>query len=105
MAPAQPEEAGRLSPFLFWPRMPMLYVIQKGYSNVPSVSPGNIVYCVTSVADIIACQTVDFIFTDGHAFNGLSSFFTSDRVTDITQIIDLKAIHSKYWTDSNGSGS
>ena len=69
---------GDYIPFYFGGRMPMLYVIQKGLSGVPIVKPENIIYCVTSVAQIINSQ-LDFIFTNGHAISALSSFFYKSR--------------------------
>lgn len=95
------QRLGDYTPFYFGPRMPMLYTIQRGYSGVHSVSPEKIVYCVTSIGDIKACSSVDFIFTDGHAIEGFSSFFTADSLPDIGQLLDWGAIKSKYWTDDN----
>ena len=51
-------------PFYFWYRMPMLYVIQKGFNGVRATSAENIVYCITSVAQIVNLE-LDYIFTDG----------------------------------------
>ncbi|MBO0934329.1 type II toxin-antitoxin system toxin DNA ADP-ribosyl transferase DarT [Fibrella aquatilis] len=92
---------GDYTPFYFGPRMPMLYVIQHGFSGVTAVSPEKIVYCISSVGDVTACESVSFLFTDGHAFNGLSSCFTADRINEVNQLIDWKAIRSKYWQDEN----
>ena len=92
---------GDYTPFYFGPRMPMLYVIQRGFSGVATLSPEKIVYCVSSVADVEACQSISFVFTNGYAFNGLSSCFTADRVDQIEQLIDWKAVRSKYWQDEN----
>lgn len=91
---------GEYIPFYFGTRMPMLYVIQKGYNSVPIISPENVVYCISSVGDVLSHQ-LTFVFTDGHAVDALSSFFTPDAVTDIERIIDKKAIESKYWKDEN----
>ena len=92
---------GDYIPFYFGSRMPMLYVIQKGYSQVTPVSAGKIVYCITSVANVIACPSVDFVFANGHAFSGLSEFFSPADVPNIEQIIDREAINSQYWNDPN----
>ncbi|PWK00909.1 uncharacterized protein DUF4433 [Flavobacterium araucananum] len=85
-------------PFYFWCRMPMLYVIQKGFNGVQATSAENIVYCITTVAQIINLG-LDYIFTDGHAVNCLSSFFLPNEITKIEEIIDLKVIKDSYWND------
>ncbi len=83
-------------PFYFGPRMPMLYVLQGGFNDVPIREPRDIVYCVTSVADIIDCG-IEFYFTDGHAVNRLSGYYTIDDVANIEQIVDMRAVEAKYW--------
>lgn len=92
---------GDYIPFYFGPRMPMLYVIQKGYSQVTAVSAEKIVYCITSVDYVMACPSVDFVFANGHAYSALSEFFSPVDVPNIEQIIDRKAIKSQYWNDPN----
>lgn len=89
---------GDFIPFYFGPRMPMLYVIQNGKNGVAYTHPENIVYCITSVAQILKHQ-LDFVFTDGHAVAGLSSFFYPKDIEDMDRIIDRKAIASHYWKD------
>lgn len=91
---------GEYIPFYFGIRMPMLYVIQKGYNGVPVISPENVVYCISSVGDVLNHQ-LTFVFTDGHAVDGLSSFFTTDDVASTEQILDKNAIDSRYWKDEN----
>ena len=91
---------GEYIPFYFGFRMPMLYVLQKGFNGVNPTSPENIVYCVSTVKDIIE-HDLDFIFRDGHAVNKFTEFFESDRINDVKEIIDIKAIQSKYWKDDN----
>lgn len=44
---------GAYIPFYFGSRMPMLYVIQKGFNGVSAISPERIVYCMSSVQKII----------------------------------------------------
>lgn len=56
-------------PFYFGPRMPMLYVIQKGY-GVPALNPSNIVYLVSNIQKILDAQ-LSFVFTNGHDPNDL----------------------------------
>ncbi|TDX11710.1 uncharacterized protein DUF4433 [Flavobacterium sp. S87F.05.LMB.W.Kidney.N] len=85
-------------PFYFWCRMPMLYVIQNGFNGVQATSAENIIYCITSVAQIISFK-LDYIFTDGHAVNCLSSFHLPNEISTIDEIIDLKVIKDPYWND------
>lgn len=91
---------GEYIPFYFGVRMPMLYVIQKGFNCVTVTSAENIVYCVTSVAQIVN-RNLDFIFTNGHAVDCLTDFFYPENVQDIENLIDFKAINCKYWKDEN----
>ncbi len=89
---------GEYIPFYFWWRMPMLYVIQKGYSGVKITEAENIVYCITKVTEIIE-HNLEFVFTDGHAVNKFSSFYDIEDIQEIDSILDMNAIKSKYWTD------
>ncbi len=89
---------GDYIPFYFGVGMPMLYVIQNGFNGVKVTAPKDIVYCVTTVQHIQ--QTgLDYVFTDGPAVDGFSSFYFPDNIQDIEKIIDKKAITSKYWKD------
>ena len=91
---------GEYIPFYFGVRMPMLYVIQNGF-NVVKVTPAEeIVYCITSVQQIINHQ-LDFLFTDGHAVDSFSTFYSFADINNIEQLIDLNAIKSTYWKDEN----
>ncbi|WP_408080554.1 type II toxin-antitoxin system toxin DNA ADP-ribosyl transferase DarT [Flavobacterium plantiphilum] len=85
-------------PFYFWYKMPMLYVIQKGFNGVKATSAENIVYCITSVNNIINSK-LDYVFTDGHAVNFLSSFYSPPEIERIDEIIDFKVIKDVYWND------
>jgi hypothetical protein len=91
---------GDYIPFYFGPRMPMLYVIQFGRNGVAKTEPSKIVYCVTAVSQIIKHQ-LDFVFTDGHAIAGLSSFYYPKNIERIEDIIDRVAISSHYWKNEN----
>lgn len=91
---------GDYIPFYFGFRMPMLYVIQHGFNGVNAIAPENIVYCVSSVASIEQYNP-EYIFTNGHAIDGLTSSYTPDHIQDIENIIDKSAITSKYWRDDN----
>lgn len=91
---------GAYIPFYFGFRMPMLYVIQKGFNGVPSVPPEKIVYCVSTVQKIIDYQ-LPFVFTDGHAVDGFTTFYSQLDVKNIENLIDKPAILSKYWKQDN----
>lgn len=90
------KELGDYIPFYFGPRMPMLYVIQKGYNNVPAKNPENIVYCVTSVENM-STLTDRFVFTNGHAIDTLSEQFHDKDISNIADIIDWDAVNTKDW--------
>jgi hypothetical protein len=87
---------GDYIPFYFFGRMPMLYVVQKGINNVPVTPAEQIVYVVSSVAQIIEHQ-LEFLFTNGHAVDGFSSFHGASDVGQIDDILDYNAIKAKYW--------
>ena len=87
-------------PFYFAPRMPMLYVIQRGYNKVKTITPQEIVYCISDV-DTIINAGLEFVFTDGHAVSQLSRFYYSNEIDKIEQVVDWKSVRSKYWNDEN----
>src|SRR6185437_3399971 len=89
---------GEYIPFYFGGRMPMLYVIQHGYNGVNIAGPHDIVYCITSIAAIEACG-MEYIFTDGHAVDGLSSFYLSSDLENIENVVDFKAVNISNWID------
>jgi hypothetical protein len=91
---------GDYIPLCFGVRMPMLYVIQKGYNFVTHTPARDIVYCVTSVGKIMA-QKLDFVFTDGHAVDSFTTQYGVADITSIDTLLDKKAIDAKYWKDEN----
>jgi hypothetical protein len=91
---------GAYIPFYFGVRMPMLYVIQKGYNGVASVPPEKIVYCVSTVQKIVDHQ-LPFVFTNGHAVDGFTEFFEEKDVQNIDDLIDKSAIRARYWKEEN----
>ncbi len=92
------KKLGDYIPFYFGYRMPMLYVIQHGFNGVAVTNPKDIVYCISSVA-MIKESNLDYVFTDGHALDGFTGFYFSYDLANINNIIDKKAINSKYWID------
>lgn len=92
------KKLGNYVPFYFGYRMPMLYVIQKGFNGVTLTAPENIVYCVSSVQKMIDIG-IEFVFTDGHATNALSNFYDKDEVERIADFLDFDAIKALYWNE------
>jgi hypothetical protein len=89
---------GDFTPFYFGTRTPMLYVIQKGHNMVTRTPPEKIVYCVSSVQDVID-QRLDFVFTDGHAEDRLSTCFSSDDLDRLSEVVDWDAVNAQFWKD------
>ncbi len=44
-------------------------------------------------------HNLQFIFTDGHAVDGLSLPYDQSHIAAIENIIDIDAIKAKYWKD------
>lgn len=91
---------GNYIPFYFGYRFPMLYVIQWGHNGVKQTLAEDIVYCVTTVEEIIN-SNIAFIFTDGHAIDSFSTQYTKERINDIEHLLDWEAIQDIYWHDDN----
>jgi len=91
---------GEYIPFYFGPRMPMLYVMQKGFNGVAPVTRGDVVYCISSVKAIQAAN-LEYVFTNGHAVDRFTDFYFPKDIENIFSIIDTKAINSKYWKDED----
>lgn len=94
------KKLGAYIPFYFGARMPMLYVIQKGYNSVPVTPAKDIVYCISSVQKVVD-HKLPFIFTDGHAVDGLSDFYEQKDLPNIDEILDKKAINATYWRNDD----
>ncbi|HAQ65586.1 MAG TPA: DUF4433 domain-containing protein [Bacteroidales bacterium] len=90
------KKLGAFIPFYFGARMPMLYIIQRGYNDVPVTPAKDIVYCISSVQKIVD-HNLPFLFTDGHAVDGLSAFYEQKDLPNIDKILDKEAINAKYW--------
>ena len=73
-------------PFYFGPRTPMLYVIQHGDGSISKILPGNIVYCVIKIEDIIR-NHVDCVFTDGHALDGFTRCYPASELSNLNSIV------------------
>lgn len=91
---------GDYIPFYFGVRSPMLYVIQHGFNGVKKEEASDIVYCVTSIQQIMNSQQ-DFLYTDGHATDKFTTYYTPDDIADIESQVDFKATQQKFWKDEN----
>lgn len=94
------KKIGDFIPFYFAYRTPMLLVIQTGYNGVEKIHPSNIVYCVTNIGKIIESQK-EFIFSDGHPLNTLTTIHSKDEINNLFDIIDENAIKSIQWSGEN----
>lgn len=89
-------------PFYFGVRTPMLYCIQYGYNNIPQVDAEKIVYCVIRLNDIVQ-NKIDCVFSDGHALNKFTQFYSSSVLEQIDSLVKFNDIFAKYWKDPNDS--
>ncbi len=88
---------GDFIPFYFGVRMPMLYVIQHGGNFVlEPISPENIVYLACHL-QTLTNNIKNYYFTDGHAVDSFTSFYDPSRTGNISDLIDWKAVKTKYW--------
>ena len=75
---------GDYVPFYFGPRSPMPYVIKKGYQGVTKRDQREIVYLCCRFRTIAESE-VRFAFTDGHAKNEFSAFYS--KTENLEQIL------------------
>ncbi len=88
---------GDYIPFYFGPRMPMLFVIQKGSNFVPEkVVPSDIVYCVLDFSKLYF-SPLELYFSNGHATDNFTQFFSKTSITKINELVDFNAVNAKYW--------
>jgi hypothetical protein len=87
---------GEYIPFYFGSRMPMLYVIQKGFNEVPVTPAEDIAYCITSIQKVIDVN-IEFVYTDGHAVDSFSSQYGPQDVGDIENQVDFEAVNVRNW--------
>ena len=88
---------GDFIPFYFGVRMPMLFVVQRGGNFVESTTePEDIVYVKCSVQAIVNSNLL-YYFSDGHAANALSTFYSKTKINQLPQIIDWDAVKKSYW--------
>ena len=88
---------GNYTPFYFGIKMPMLYVMQNGGNFVEKATPAkDIVYLACSLSNIIN-SNMNYYFTDGHATDGLTSFYNKNKIDDLPKVIDWESIVAPYW--------
>jgi hypothetical protein len=88
---------GNFTPFYFGIKMPMLYVMQNGGNFVEQATPAkDIIYLACSLLDVISSD-INYYFTDGHATDGLTSFYDRTKINDLTNIIDWNAVKAPFW--------
>jgi hypothetical protein len=79
----------------------MLYVIQKGFNNTTALQAEQIVYCITSVQQLLEAN-LEFIFTNGHALAATSTFYYEHSwLAQLDDLLDFTAIRAKYWNDES----
>lgn len=88
-------------PFYFGPRTPMLYVIQNGLNGVQQQDAESIVYCVIKIEDIIKDNDIQCLFSDGHALDNLTEFYTKEYLCEVNQKINYNDVYAHYWINES----
>ncbi len=89
---------GDFIPFYFGVRMPMLYVMQHGGNFVEKATPApEIVYLACSLSMLVEAQS-HFYFTDGHATDGMTTFYDRSKIGEVHKLVDGAALKAKYWS-------
>lgn len=91
---------GEYVPFYFGTRTPMLYVIQKGFNGLDITPAQEIVYCVTSVQQILTTG-LEFVFTNGHAVDTFTIQYTQADIANLEDLLDWDAIKANDWKREN----
>lgn len=92
---------GDYIPFYIGVRTPMLYVMQHGGNFVPDkVSAEAICYCVVKLSTLTE-KDFSFFFSDGHATDGFTQFYSQNKIDELSQLVDAEAPWAKYWNDEN----
>jgi len=86
---------GDYVPFYFGPRSPMLYVIKNGYQGVTKRDQREIVYLCCRFRTIAESE-VRFAFTDGHAKNEFTAFYSK---TENLDKLHWETIYSRFWNN------
>ncbi len=83
-------------PFYFAPRSPMLYSIYRNNVDGFSGKQEDIIYLVSSVETIISAS-IEFVFTDGHAYELISKFY--NQTSDLKNV-DWQIMGATYWNNT-----
>lgn len=76
----------------------MLYVIQHGGNFVPQPhAPQDIVYVVVSLRKVLQSK-YSFYFSNGHATDFLTEFYSAKDIDQLPALIDWDAVIEKYWS-------
>jgi hypothetical protein len=86
-------------PFYFCTRSPMLYAIARGQVVNYQRGQDEIIYLVSSVEQVIQAENA-YCYTDGHALEQISRFFTDAEILD--EVLDWPVIHSGSWGGTLG---
>ncbi|MBL7785687.1 MAG: DUF4433 domain-containing protein [Chitinophagales bacterium] len=87
---------GDYIPFYFGTRMPMLYIIQKGFNGLVLIDPEELIYCITNVQQILDME-IPFLFTNAHASTKRCRFYGFDQVNQLEEIVDFVAVRNQTW--------
>lgn len=82
--------------FYFHCRMPMLYMISKGNSDVPNNSQESIVYLVGRLLEV-ASLGLPYYFSDAHAKSNLSNLYSAAKTSEIGDLLNWRAIKLREW--------
>ena len=83
-------------PFYFSPRSPMLYSIHRKNIDGFLGNQSDIIYLISSV-DKIREVNIQYVFTDGHAYEMITKFYKD--ITDLDKI-DWEIMGTKYWNNT-----
>src|SRR3954447_22800038 len=84
---------GDYVPFFFCPRPPMLYSIHQGLVDGYSGGQELVVHLVTEVGSVVR-SGLSFVFTDGHAEQRISAFYSDTQRLDE---VDWQVVKSRSW--------
>lgn len=77
------------------------YAIHKGYVEGYEGDQASILHLVISPEDI-ANASLDFVFSDGHAVMGYTTFY--DDLASLPEAIDWEIMEARVWRDTDEDG-
>jgi hypothetical protein len=83
-------------PFYFSPRSPMLYSINRKNVDGFTGTQRDIIYLVSSI-EAIQASNIQFVFTDGHAYEIISKFY--NNLSDLGKV-DWQIMGETYWNNT-----